>query len=76
LPAALYLRGAVWAQAAQAVERIASWRRIPQPLEWMVQARWRTQGSERQGRHHEIVEQRRRLRESCAPPFARYMKTR
>ena len=165
-PAALYLRAAAWTHAAQAVERVASWRRIPQPLAWMVQARWRAQGSdaawpllaeacwlaprqvpaligelddarlkafarrfentfdmaqvgwdalpawvlieqplladalgaahvppehaaaqafatvlallrlERQGRHHEIVEQRRRLREWSAPLFAQYMKTR
>lgn len=165
-PAALYLRAAAWAEAAHAVERIASWRRIPQPLAWMVQARWRAQGSdaawpllaevcwlaprqvpalvgdlqdprltayaarfensfdsaetgwdalpawvlieqplladalsaaqappdrlaaeafatvlallrlERQGRHHDIVEKRRRLRELSAPLFAQYMKTR
>lgn len=36
--AALWLRGADWLKAAQAVERIESWRRIPTPLAWMVEA--------------------------------------
>ena len=39
--AALYLRGQAWRQAAEAVARIDSWRRIPVPLLWMTQARWR-----------------------------------
>lgn len=39
--AALYLRGQSWSQAADAVARIDSWRRIPAPLLWMTQARWR-----------------------------------
>ncbi len=39
--AALWLRGEHWAAAAQAVERIESWRRIPAPLAWMLQARCR-----------------------------------
>ena len=38
---ALWLRGAHWAQAAQAVQGIESWRRIPAPLAWMVEARCR-----------------------------------
>ena len=38
--AALYLRGQAWRQAADAVARIESWRRIPLPLLWMTQARW------------------------------------
>lgn len=37
--APLYLRAAHWQAAADAVERIASWRRIPAPLGWMLQAR-------------------------------------
>lgn len=43
-PAALYLRAQAWQAAAQAVARITSWRRIPQPLLWMAQARWRGEG--------------------------------
>jgi hypothetical protein len=39
--AALWLRGAHWAQAAQAVQGIESWRRIPAPLAWMVETRCR-----------------------------------
>ena len=39
--AALWLRGAHWAQAALAVQGIESWRRIPAPLAWMVEARCR-----------------------------------
>ena len=39
--AALSLRGAHWAQAALAVQGIESWRRIPAPLAWMVEARCR-----------------------------------
>lgn len=42
--AALWLLAGDAAAAACAVERIASWRRIPAPLEWMCQARWRLQG--------------------------------
>ena len=38
---ALWLRGAHWAQAALAVQGIESWRRIPAPLAWMVEARCR-----------------------------------
>lgn len=45
-PAALYLRGQAWAQAAEAVARIESWRRIPLPLLWMTQARWRGNGAD------------------------------
>ena len=44
--AALYLRGQAWPQAAAAVERIESWRRIPLPLLWMTQARWRGRGAD------------------------------
>ena len=39
--AALWLRGAHWAQAALAVQGIESWRRIPAPLAWMLEARCR-----------------------------------
>ena len=39
--AALWLRGAHWAQAVLAVQGIESWRRIPAPLAWMVEARCR-----------------------------------
>lgn len=42
--AALWLRAGDAAAAAAAVERIASWRRVPAPLDWMCQARWRLQG--------------------------------
>jgi hypothetical protein len=44
--AALYLRGEAWLQAAEAVARIDSWRRIPVPLLWMTQARWRGEGAD------------------------------
>lgn len=36
--AALYLAGGHWAQAAEAAQRIESWRRIPVVLAWVVQA--------------------------------------
>jgi hypothetical protein len=42
--AALWLRAAAWPEVAAAVERIASWRRIPAPLAWMAQARWHLAG--------------------------------
>lgn len=44
--AALHLRGQAWAQAAEAVSRIDSWHRIPVPLLWMTQARWRGEGAD------------------------------
>jgi hypothetical protein len=44
--AALYLRGQAWPLAAEAVARIDSWRRIPLPLLWMTQARWRGDGAD------------------------------
>ena len=44
--AALYLRGQAWSQAADAVTRIDSWRRIPLPLLWMTHARWRGNGAD------------------------------
>jgi hypothetical protein len=44
--AALYLCGQAWLQAAEAVSRIDSWRRIPVPLLWMTQARWRGDGAD------------------------------
>jgi hypothetical protein len=44
--AALYLRGQAWPQAADAVARIDSWRRIPVPLLWMTHARWRDDGAD------------------------------
>lgn len=37
--AALWLQAGAWAEAADAVQRIESWRRLPQALAWMVQAR-------------------------------------
>lgn len=167
--AALFAHAGAWDEVVHAVQRIESWRRIPQPLQWMAQARWRLQGAdagwpllaelawlappraqellaslarrpdaklerlrrrfeedfdptpqdwawlpawalveepllaavldaarptaegaphagfrlvlallrlERQGRHHEIVEHRRRLRSLSAPLFAAYMRTR
>lgn len=42
--AALWLQGRAWAEAADAVQGIESWRRKPQPLAWMVQAAWHLQG--------------------------------
>ncbi len=42
--AALWLQAGCWREAADAVERIASWRRIPVPLAWMAQARHRLLG--------------------------------
>ena len=44
--AALYLRGQAWPQAAEAVARIDSWRRIRLPLLWMTQARWRGESAD------------------------------
>jgi hypothetical protein len=44
--AALYLQGRAWAEAAASASRIESWRRIPQPLLWMTEARWRLEGSD------------------------------
>jgi hypothetical protein len=44
--AGLYLRAQAWALAADAVAGIASWRRIPQPLLWMAEARWRGAGAD------------------------------
>jgi hypothetical protein len=165
---ALWLRAAQWQAAATAVQRIASWRRIPAPLAWMTQARFQLDGIdaawpllaelawmaparlaallrtlhdpllarlqrrfdeaeiddsgsdalawfpawvltqspavavhlaqaqpgqhtaperglrlmvellglERQGRHHELMQQRRTLRDLCAPLYADYMATR
>lgn len=45
-PAALYLLAGDWAAAAEAVAAIESWRRIPQPLLWMLQAHWHQEGAE------------------------------
>ncbi|MDE2454083.1 MAG: hypothetical protein KGL43_10865, partial [Burkholderiales bacterium] len=39
--AALWLEAGAWREAQAAAEGIESWRRIPQPLAWTVQARWR-----------------------------------
>lgn len=39
--AALWLRAGDWSAANDAVARIESWRRIPAPLAWMAQARYR-----------------------------------
>lgn len=42
--APLFLLAARWAEACEAVLRIASWRRIPAPLGWMTEARYRLDG--------------------------------
>lgn len=42
--AALWLRGENWAAAADAVQNIESWRRIPTPLGWMLHARFQLDG--------------------------------
>lgn len=42
--ASLWLQAGDWAAAASAVETIESWRRKPQPLAWMAQARWQHRG--------------------------------
>ncbi len=42
--AALWLRAGEFQAAHDAVQRIASWRRIPAPLAWMIEARWHLQG--------------------------------
>jgi hypothetical protein len=42
--APLWLRAANWQAAADAVAGIASWRRIPAPLAWMLEARLRLLG--------------------------------
>ncbi|MDP1610711.1 MAG: hypothetical protein Q8M11_06610 [Sulfuritalea sp.] len=40
--AALLLRAGRWTEAATSIERIASWRRQPAPLAWMIEARSRS----------------------------------
>ncbi|MFP3656535.1 hypothetical protein SB777_37095, partial [Burkholderia sp. SIMBA_052] len=42
--APLFLLAARWAEASDAVSRVASWRRIPAPLCWMAEARYRLDG--------------------------------
>ncbi|MGY6258601.1 hypothetical protein ACXIVK_34645 [Paraburkholderia caledonica] len=42
--ASLFLLATSWAEAEDAVLRIASWRRIPAPLSWMAQARYQIGG--------------------------------
>lgn len=42
--AAFWLRAGAWQEAAEAVQDIESWRRIPAPLAWMAQARWHLAG--------------------------------
>ncbi len=42
--APLWLQAQDWAAAAAAVQRIESWRRIPAPLAWMLEARGRADG--------------------------------
>jgi hypothetical protein len=42
--APLWLQAEAWAEAAAAVQRIESWRRIPAPLAWMLEARCRADG--------------------------------
>jgi hypothetical protein len=40
--AALWLREGNWTAAREAVERIEAWRRIPAPLAWMAEVRYRS----------------------------------
>lgn len=40
----MLIRAARWAEAASALERIESWRRIPQPLAWMAEVQFRLRG--------------------------------
>ena len=40
----LWLLAHKWQAAAQAVQTIASWRRIPAPLAWMAEAHWHLHG--------------------------------
>jgi hypothetical protein len=42
--APMWLQAGDWTAAKQAVERIASWRRIPAPLAWMTEARYHADG--------------------------------
>ncbi|CAB3723521.1 hypothetical protein LMG22037_04972 [Paraburkholderia phenoliruptrix] len=42
--ASIWLQAGDWSAAKQAVKRIASWRRIPAPLAWMTEARYRADG--------------------------------
>ena len=42
--APVWLQAGDWDAAKQAVERIASWRRIPASLAWMTEARYRADG--------------------------------
>jgi hypothetical protein len=42
--APLWLRAGNWQACAESVSSIVSWRRIPPPLSWMLQARLKTQG--------------------------------
>lgn len=42
--AALWLQAGAWAEAADAVQRIESWRRLPQALAWMAEARFHDAG--------------------------------
>lgn len=44
--ASLWLRAQDWAAASAAVAGIESWRRIPQPLLWMAEARWHADGAD------------------------------
>jgi hypothetical protein len=41
-----FLRSRDWRLAATAVAGIESWRRIPQPLLWMAEARWHADGAD------------------------------
>jgi len=41
---ALWLRAGDWSAANDAVERVESWRRIPAPLAWMAEVRYRVDG--------------------------------
>jgi hypothetical protein len=44
--APLWLRAEDWNACERAVSGIESWRRIPRPLLWMAQARWRRDGGD------------------------------
>ncbi len=44
--ASLFIAAEAWAEAAEAAATIDSWRRIPQPLLWMAEARWHLHGAD------------------------------
>jgi hypothetical protein len=82
--ASLFLLATSWAEAEDALLRIASWRRIPAPLSWTrrnaperaLKLVLELLSLERQGRHHELLQTRRELQSLSAAVYAAYMKTR